>query len=243
MKLFVIKEHGLVKKSTYLKKEREFTDGIEEGVALYLPPDPLEQPKSYEFSRHDYENSISQIRPGSIVHLLGLEELFEQGLKLVQRTGKPRPSTLEYFCTEEEGLFPLNCETIFENMQDLEETDRALTYAMLRGDVNPESAQNAKDILAKQRICQRILDYFGKKYDLKEKVNVLAQRCSGGFGPNSGKEPLGFAIFCRIGQSLHHCRPYYGKYVHKIEFEGSEELDQIMKNVFKFYPEFSNTKT
>ena len=243
MKLFVVKEHRLVEKSVYSHEERKSTDGLEDGTALYLPSDPLEQPKLYEFSRHDYKNSISQIQPGSIVYLRGLEELLGAGQKLTQRTGKPKSSPLGYFFTEVEGLFPLDCETMFENMRDLEETDEALTYALLRRDVTPEPAQNAKDIIAKQKLCQRILDYFGKKYDLTQKVDVWASRCSGGFGPNCEKEPLGFAIFCRVGQSLHHRRPFYGKYVNKIEFEGSEELDKMMKNVFEFYPEFNNTKT
>lgn len=240
MKIFVVKEHRLVEKSIYIKGR--FTYGLEEGKALYLPPNPLEKPRLYDFSRHDYSGGGSAVHIKDIVYLRGLEDLFSKGKKLKRRKGKPKPSPHGYFYTEGEGLFPFDYEIIFEDMQDIEETDSALTYAILRGDVEHEPAQKSKDIIAKQRLCQRILDYMGKKYDLSKEVDVSARRCSGFPTPNSRKEPLGFAIFCRVNQLLYRQVPYYGKYVHGIEFKGEHELEEIIKNIVAFYSEFKGKK-
>ncbi|HLD15313.1 MAG TPA: hypothetical protein VJB94_01915 [Candidatus Nanoarchaeia archaeon] len=235
MNIFLIKNIELKIERRFIKK----IEGLEGGRALYLPTDPSEKPQLYKFSRHDYSHTVSEIRVNDIAILKGLEDLLKGEKKLKQKEGKPRkPVSYSYFYTTEEGLFPLNEETMFKDINEIDEVDRALTYALLRNDASVVSASKAKEIISKHRLCYRILEYFGKKYNLNERVNVIARRCSGITTPDAQKEPLGFGIFCIVNQQLYNKCPYMGKLVHEIEFKGNEELETILLNMRKNYLEF-----
>ncbi|MEM4263903.1 MAG: hypothetical protein QW666_03355 [Candidatus Woesearchaeota archaeon] len=132
-----------------------------------------------------------------------------------------------------ECVYPLNNETFFKDIPEIDDLLSRLGKAFELGHVRKPELDRILPIIKNQRIAHVILNELCEKYHIKrdEKIKVHARKCPYG-GPVPSMERFDYTVFCYVGQNTYRGGepgPYMGQRIFWIEFPGWDYIHELVK--------------